>query len=130
MKDAPGPLVLVGVDCRDLGLDPNASRCDFIFFSDSGNLVAALELKSGKVEAGQLVRQLQAGADLADRLVPAGCPVRFVPVAAYGGKAHRDELAELGRLRSQIRFRGNRARVELLRCGQPLVNAIRKAVVD
>lgn len=129
MSDVSGPLVLVGVDCRELGLDPNASRCDFVFFSDSGNLVAALELKRGKIEARQLVRQLQAGADLADRLVPAGNPVRFIPVAAYGGKAHRNELAELAHPRSQIRFRGDRTRIELLRCGQTLVQAIRKAGV-
>ena len=128
--DAPTPFVLVDMDCRTLSLNQSSSRCDFIFVTDSGDLVAALELKRGKVEASQVVRQLQAGADFADSVVPKRSVVRFVPIAVYGGKAHRGELTKLGRKQSQIRFRSSRVRIELLRCGQPLVNAIRKAAGD
>ena len=34
-----------------LGLDPKAARCDFIFFSN--NLIAALELKRGRMRASR-----------------------------------------------------------------------------
>lgn len=128
MKDAPRPFTLVGMDCRALGLDQNASRCDFLFFSSSGNVVAALELKSGKFEKTDLVRQLQAGADLADCLAPAGWPLRFVPVAAHGGGMHRDQLRSLAK--SPIRFRQASFNIQLLKCEDPLVQALRKAGVD
>lgn len=122
---APEPHVLVGVDCRELRLNPNAPRCDFIFFSN--NLVAPLELKRGKVRASRIVRQLQAGADLAARIAPSKVSAHFIPVAAYGGKIHRAESIELNR--SRIRFRRSRFSIELLKCGGPLSAAIRKAGV-
>ena len=53
------------MDCRELGLDSKAARCDFIFFSN--NLIAALELKRGRMRASRVVQQLQAGADIADQ---------------------------------------------------------------
>ena len=124
---APTPFLIVDMDCRTLSLNQRSSRCDFIFVTDRGDVVAALELKRGKVEASQVVRQLQAGADFADSLIPRRSSVRFVPIAVYGGKAHRGELTKLGQRRAQIRFRSSHVRVELLKCGQPLVNAIGKA---
>ena len=128
MEDAPRRRLIVSMDCRELGLDQRASRCDFLFFSDSGNVVAALELKRGKYEAEQLRRQLQAGANLASSLAPTGNHVRFVPVAAHGRGAHRDQMLRLAKAR--IRFRQARVRIELLKCGDALVQAIKKAGVD
>lgn len=125
LTDAPEPRVLVGVDCPALGLDPNAARCDFILFSN--NLIAALELQRGSLRASKVVRQLQAGANLANRLAPSTARARFVPVAAYGGKMHRAEYIKLDA--SRIRFRNSRYSVELLRCGGRLTAAIRKAGV-
>ena len=125
MDNAPEPYVLIDMDCREFSLSQNARRCDFIFFSDGGNLVAPIELKAGKPRASELVNQLQAGAQFAEGIVPQGAKVRLVPVAVYGGRAHRSEINKLSEKSSQIRFRGKSTTIELLKCGRPLVDALK-----
>ncbi len=125
MKDAPTPFVLVDMDCQDLSVNRNAVRCDFIFFSDSGSWVAPIELKRGKLRTGELVSQLQAGARFAEQVVPKGVTVRVVPIGVYGGRAHRREVNRLSQSSSQIRFRGKPTKIELLKCGRPLIEALR-----
>ena len=117
MRDAPRPNVIVNMDCDDLEIQQGDSRCDFMFVSDDG-WVVALELKRGKPDANEIVGQLQAGARFAERIVPEGASVQFRPVAVYGGKLHRNEVNRFRR--SQIRFRGRRVNLELLRCGRRL----------
>ncbi len=125
MKDAPRPNVLVNMDCRDLGIKDDASKCDFMFVSDDGDWVVALELKKGSVRASEMVGQLRAGARFADRIIPRNTTARFLPVAVYGGKLHRDEVNKFRQSANQINFRGKRVRVELMRCGRRMVEALR-----
>ena len=125
LSRAPRPYMLIDMDCRALNLSQNAARCDFIFVSDEGNWIVPMELKRGKIDSGsQIVRQLTAGAEYADRVVPRRADVNFVPVAVHGGGNRR---AEMDRIRaSKISFRGKPVSVELLRCGQPLTAALRR----
>ena len=118
MQGAPQPNVLVNMDCDDLEIQRGDRRCDFMFVSDDGGWVVALELKRGKPDANEIVGQLQAGARFAERIVPERASVQFRPVAVYGGKLHRNEVNRFRR--SQIRFRGRRVNLELLRCGRRL----------
>ena len=48
MRDAPRPNVIVNMDCDGLGIRQGDRRCDFMFVSDDGGWVVALELKRGK----------------------------------------------------------------------------------
>ena len=125
MKDAPQPNALVNMDCRDLGIKDDASKCDFMFVSDDGDWIVALELKSGSVRASEVVAQLRAGARFADRIIPRNVRARFLPIAVYGGKLHRDELNKFRQSANQINFRGKRVSVELLRCGRGIVQKLR-----
>ena len=81
-----------------------------------------LELKRGRLDAAQVVKQLRAGAGAAEDLVPVGVPVRFRPVAATGStpKAERQKLRRIG----NIRFRGQQEDVRLMSCGAPIAEVL------
>ncbi len=125
MKGAPRPFLLIAMDCQELSFGHDAPRCDFVFFSDNGNWVVPIELKGHKPRASQLVRQLQAGAHFAERLVPKTMDVQIRPIAAYSGRVHPNERNQLRRSSSQISFRGESSTIVLKRCGISLVEALR-----
>ena len=125
LPGSPDSRLLIDMDCRELGLNQRASRCDFIFVSDDGDWVVPIELKRGRVRASEVVEQLRAGARFAERVIPRGAAVNFRPVTVHGGKIHPAERRALLRKSAQIRFRGKSEGIELLRCGQPLAAALR-----
>lgn len=84
-----------------------------------------LELKSGSLRVSEVLAQLRAGARFAERVIPTSRYIRFLPIAVVGGKIHPDERRRLRHRSSQIRFRGEQAHIELLRCGNSLVQALR-----
>ena len=125
LKDAPVPSITIDMDKRQAPVGQNEAKCDYIFIGGSGNVfLMPLELKKGKLDASQIVKQLQAGANIAARIIPRGEHVRFRPVGVCGGKIHPDQRRQL--LQSEIRFNGQRPTVELLNCGDPLIKALRK----
>ena len=119
------PFLLIDMDHKQSPSDRRGGRnCDYIFVGNEGNLIAPLELKRGKLHAKVVVAQIQAGATVADKIVPRGVRTRFRPVAAYGGTAHRAELRLL--TTSRVRFRSQENRIALVRCGTPLLGALQK----
>ena len=125
LKDAPVPSITIDMDKRQAPVGQNEAKCDYIFIGGSGNVfLVPLELKKGKLDASQIVKQLQAGANIAARIIPRGERVQFRPVGVCGGKIHPDQRRQL--LQSEIRFNGQRPTVELLNCGDPLIKALRK----
>ena len=125
MNGVQGDHILINMDCRRLGIGRRDSRCDFIFVSDDGDRVVALELKRGSLDASNVVEQLRAGARFVERIVPRGVAVNFVPLAVYGGKFHRNERDKLLKPTNWIRFRGERLQVDSLRCGRRIVEKLR-----
>ena len=125
LTDAPGPHVIIDVDCEGLPVGPQDTKCDFIFISDEGKWVAPIEMKKGSPDASQIVGQLRAGAALAEQIVPKDVEVRFRPVAAYRGRAHRKELTEFRESKSLVSFRTQKVGVTLLKCGDPLAKALK-----
>ena len=104
MKDAPTNRVLIDLDSDDAPVRRNQERCDYIFVAQANDTrVAALELKGGKLDASEVVRQLRAGARLAERIVPADAPVRFAAIAVHGGGIHRKERVDLALRSSGLR---------------------------
>ena len=83
-----------------------------------------LELKSSGIRAGKVSSQLRAGAGIAERIVPGASSIRFVPVAAHGGKLHRRRFNELAKPANRVPFRGKRYPIRLIRCGEPLSAAL------
>ena len=126
LTGVPRPFLLTDVDCHELRISQTSKRCDFLFVSDDGGWVIPLELKRGKLDAGEAVEQLRAGARFAEGVVPRGASVRFLPIAVCGGRVHHIERRKLRSNASRIRFRGQYVYIELLKCGQPLTQALRR----
>ena len=122
LPGTPASRLLIDMDCRELGLDQRASRCDYLFVGDDGDWVVPMELKRGNIRASEVSRQLQAGARFAERVIPRRANVNFLSVVAHGGKVDRTERRALES--TQFRFRGKSVGVELIRCGQPLSDAL------
>ena len=119
---------LIDMDHADAPGPADGGRCDYLYFDDNGNApgrVVSLELKSGSPKADEIVAQLQAGANVAERLVGDDIAVGFTPVATHGGRMHRrrvDSLAE-----NHVTFRRTKHRIELLKCGASLIDALRRS---
>ena len=81
LKGVPQPHVLIDMD-KGLVSD-NDSKCDYIFVGGSDNTwVVPLELKRGSVEASDAVKQLRAGAEFAEGIIPKCAKVRFRAIVA------------------------------------------------
>ena len=120
------PFLLIDMDHEKAPTGSQGEKkCDYIFIGEVGAWLAPMELKRGKLRASRVVRQLQAGAVAAERLVPIREQTAFCPIAAYGGKAHRNEIATLRN--SSIRFRSKKVGIVLVKCGSSLANALSKA---
>ena len=120
---------IIDMDCPELQIPLDHRRCDFIFAGATAktankDLLAPIEMKRGKANAGELCRQLKAGALFAQELpIPEGMDFQFRPVAVYGGRLHKNERDRLKK--NKIPFRGSQYEIKLLRCGSPLAAAFR-----
>ncbi len=119
LNNAPEPSILIDMDRPQAPVRQNETRCDYIFIGGSNSvLLVPLELKRGKPNASETVRQLQAGADIANaRIIPRSEQVRFLPVVVHGGALRRTELIRFRANANRIRFRGERINIALARCG-------------
>lgn len=89
--------------------------CIILITSATQHWGAVVELKSGSLDARAVKEQLQSGANLA--ALHLGSTARLVPVLAHNG-IHAMETRVIKKER--IKFRGQGARIALLRCGSPL----------
>ena len=125
LRNAPEPRVIIDLDHREAPVGQNDKRCDYIFIGGSDKVwVAPMELKSGKPEPSEIAPQLQAGADVADKIVPRGAKVEFMPLAIYGGSAPRDTRV-FKKSAYRIVFREQRKEIKLHKCRTPLALALR-----
>ena len=128
MNGLDDPFVLIDMDCEQLLIPNDQARCDYVFVGkhSKSEWIAAIELKHGNIHAGDVHRQIQAGAEFAEsRLVAYHTQLSFRPVAAYGGKLHRSQSTALKREANKVRFRQERYEIKLIRCGSPLVKALK-----
>ena len=128
LSNAPSPHVLIDMDHPDAPVGLNETRCDYIFIGgNSETWLVPIELKRGKPNASQIVRQLQAGANVANRIIPNQAQIRFKPVAVYGGELRRIERDTMLKNANRIRFRKQCQLVKLVRCRTTLYNALRRS---
>ncbi len=123
MTDAPACRLVVDFDKPGSPLPENAPRCDYLLVAEGEDdhvWVAVLELKRGRLHAGQVVRQLRAGASVAKTLVHRGEAFRFRPIAAFKG-ASKHEIRKLRDKSNMINLHGHREPVRLMKCGGKLV---------
>ena len=85
--------------------------------------MAPIELKGGRWKAESVARQLPAGADAADRWLPAGSEFRFCPVLAHRRQRFgKDRWSALREWR--LRLRGQEQWPVSIECGRPLTEAL------
>ena len=139
LEGAPHPFRLIDMDHPDSPAGRDARRrrvrqrgvrrCDYLFIGeDDGDTtlyVVPLELKSSGIRTNTVSSQLRAGARVAERIVPGSSSIRFVPVAAHGGRLHRKQIKDLARPGMGVPFRGEEYPIQLIRCGEPLAAALR-----
>ncbi len=126
LKNAPTPSITIDMDNPQAPVGQDETKCDYIFIGGSGNVfLVPLELKRGKLDASDALKQLQAGANIAAaRIIPKRERVQFQPVAVCGGKFHRIDRHRLSQ--RKIRFKNQNSNVQLLRCGDSLIKALPK----
>ena len=105
----------------------NGKKCDYIYIGDDNGVawVAPLELKGGKLDASDVIEQLQGGARIADHILPLAARTRFRPVIAYRRRIHRAEQRRLQSIR--VHFRSQKRLIKRVKCGSSLINALTKA---
>ena len=128
LNRAPTPFILIDMDSPQAPVDQNATRCDYIFIGGSCSIwLVPMELKKGRPQASEVKGQLQAGADIAHtRIIPHREQVRFLPVVAHGGELRRAEHKKFLSDANRVRFRNQRVRISLMRCGKPLHETLSK----
>ncbi len=125
LKDAPNPRLIIDFDKPDSPLGERDTSCDFLFIAegdDESAWVAPLELKSGGIDASEVIKQLQAGARAAEKLVCRNLPVNFRPIVASGNLPKAERTA----IKRTIRFHRDSMPVRRIRCGAPLTQALRQ----
>ncbi len=128
LNDLSGPFLLIDMDHENAPKGSQSEKkCDYVFVGDRGigAWVAPLELKRGKLSASEVIPQLQAGAKMAERIVPNEGQIQFRPIAIHGGELHSDEYKRLRGTR--IEFYNQRERVRTARSKSSLVSALNKA---
>ena len=128
LNDLPNSHVLIDMDHKKAPiLSEQEKTCDYIFIGDEGDAgwVAPLELKGGKLNASDVVEQLQSGARVADHILPSAARTRFRPVVAYRRRIHRAEHKRLQS--SRVRFRRQERLIKRVKCGTSLMDALNKA---
>lgn len=131
LQDAPEPRLIVDFDRPDSPLKPKQKRCDYLLVAEppgKTGWVVPMEFKSGSSTnrirrvITEVVEQLQAGACVADKLVPKDKPVDFLPVAVFSARKYR--RIKLRDLRRKVRFRDENKTARWLTCGQSLTEAL------
>ena len=124
LAEAPSPRVIVDMDCEILPVSGNGKRCDYLFVGGECNetWVAPIELKGGRLNASEVLGQLEGGARIADSWLPKGTSFQFAPILAHGKKIHRNDLKVL---RSRkIQLRGQKKGTTLIKCGGKLIQGL------
>lgn len=125
-EGVPYPHVVIDLDMKGSPFSRQDNRCDFLFIaedSDGSHIFAPLELKSGKLDASRVVKQLQAGVDFLNNKIVGSSKINIVPVAVSGSNP-RAQLDKLKKPKYRVRFRGKYVAVSYLKCGDKLAQAL------
>lgn len=124
LTDVPPPYHLIDMD----RLEPLARRhrCDYLLIGVDHGLdydlyVALLELKSSGFNPQKVSEQLEAGAKVAEKIVP-NVQCRLVPVVAHDG-AHRREINKLAK--HPVHFRDKPYAIETMKCGEEVAKHLK-----
>ena len=122
IPDHMEPFRLIDMDHPEAPTGGKGARCDFLFIGSHRNLVAPMEFKRGSPKAGSVLKQLQAGAQIADGLIPRNMKgVAFRPVVVYGGQMRKCQIRAIRS--GRVSFRKMPRIAKLIKCRQSLDRA-------
>ena len=135
LEGIPEPYVLINLEHdsaphhRDHSRHHNHPHCDFLLVAggddNGGPWVAPIELTTGNKDGDLLLRQLRAGADIADDLLPLDVSFKFRPILAHDGRLNQYVITEVIYLQSNyIQLRYESEPIELTRCSGTLADAL------
>ncbi len=130
MANAPTPRLVIDFDRPGSPLAKSTTRCDYLLVADGENphrLVVVLELKRGMLHVDKVVRQLQAGACVAEKLVPQSRTFKFLPIAVVG-KLPKYERGKLKDSSAKVKFNGRAEKLRMMRCEQALGDLLRQLI--
>ena len=128
LKNAPRPFVVIDLDKEGSPFARQDSRCDFLFVSENQDgpcIFSPLELKKGALDAGKVVKQLQAGADLLENHPTFSGNAKLATVAV-SGKNTKAQLSRIAKSKYQIRFKGGLVKISHMKCGNELADTLRE----
>ena len=124
LRGTPKPYLFIDLDLPGSPLSANDTRCDYLAFVDSiGEMpyVAPVEFKS--TWRGKIVKQLQAGANEAERQVPSQVRCRFRPIGVikHFPKGGRKDIRKSV---SCVLFRDRSEVIRIATCGDKFVEIL------
>ena len=118
---------LIDLDKPDAPTSENPKKCDYLLFTcDTTNqtlCVAAIEMKKGNAVASKMKSQLDAGADIAMKIVPQNQSSKFFPIAVYGGSLHKYQRNRFSDV--SVNFHGKNYKIQLIRCERELASVLK-----
>ncbi len=131
LKGVSRQFVLIHMDSPGSPPSQHETRCDYLFIgslddTDGSPWTVPIELKSGGISASAVAKQLQAGADVADQIIPHNANTKFIPVVA-SGRLSKIEQRRLRNTSNKVRFRGKSEIIQRIRCGDPLKRVLTDA---
>lgn len=128
MRGLPATKVIVDLDCNELEISADSSRCDYLFAGqdDQSQMtwIAPIELKSGSFNGNRVAEQLQGGADVAGQWLPPGDSFQLFPVLVHGKGVHPKQRKALRK--KKITLKGQTRQTVLIRCDEELMQAFNK----
>jgi len=127
LEDAPQPHIVIDFDKPDSPLGKGETRCEYLFVADrdgGGGWVVPMEFKSCKLKVTKVASQLQAGARVAEQLVPNQNPIKFRPVAVVYESMNKKQRKDLKDRSNAVRYRRYREPVRVLLCGALLTDVL------
>jgi hypothetical protein len=121
----PGTRAIIDCDRYCNNHDHTGRICDFVLVSDGVAVLAAIEMKGGKIGATEVIEQLRAGLALAEELFKGQTVNIFLPLLLHGGSGP-SSLETRVFDKTQVQFRGVRRRVVIQRCGANLREIIER----
>lgn len=116
-----GPRLIIDLDEPSSHWDADQGRrCDYLFLEEvlgKPSRVRPIELKGSSFHTSTVVAQLQAGANVAERLIPSRFDVDLQTVLASRSLPKSERKALGG---ASVRFRGKERVIKRIRCGDLL----------
>lgn len=126
LTDLPRSHLVIDFDKPGSPFNQNQTRCDYLFVVESPNklgLIAPLELKNTKIDVGRIKLQLEAGAKVAENLLPHNMAVSFQPILA-SASLRKAEKNALKKRNNNVEFRNGSYPIKRMRCKSPLRDVI------